>query len=491
MESPSATLVRWTGRLRRPVVPRAQEAAVPPIPSQTSHPSHESYRSHKSHASVRLRLLLPLALFLFPFALLQGCGLDWTLPRAHFEGVDEQGYVSYWEKIGEADLGDGLVIPVHLNFNSHRESSSPTLGKGWMLPLLESHVEPVDENTLHVIMPDGWTFLFLRNGNTDTWRGNADWIGQTDGARFTATAPCGWQVKFDAGKIQEIDTPKNRTISIKYNGPAPVEADIDNQPFFQVAQNTATGVAESITIAGQKIAITQAQRPRISTVLGKTLLTGFDPALSQLQWPDGQKETFNFAAPQDLTPSMVVTRPNQHSRDMTWDATTMQVKTDGDWTYAITAPGGAYGGTLLSRKIRWNQAESFLRTSDGETKEVYLDGSQKIVYAFVNGPLRGRIRKIITVSSSGQAQVIYSAVYDPDGFLVREQKDGLTLLYKRLPDNKGSAIDIYDGKNLLLCHREYSEKGFLIKTSDDMAQGTNSLFEDISKNLRLSKSISN
>jgi len=132
-----------------------------------------------------------------------------------------------------------------------------------------------------------------------------------------------------------------------------------------------------------------------------------------------------------------------------------------------------------------------LRTSDGETKEVYLDGSQKIVYAFVNGPLRGRIRKIITVSSSGQAQVIYSAVYDPDGFLVREQKDGLTLLYKRLPDNKGSAIDIYDGKNLLLCHREYSEKGFLIKTSDDMAQGTNSLFEDISKNLRLSKSISN
>jgi hypothetical protein len=35
-----------------------------------------------------------------------------------------------------------LTIPVHLAFNSHRESSSPALGKGWIVPLLESRVEP-------------------------------------------------------------------------------------------------------------------------------------------------------------------------------------------------------------------------------------------------------------------------------------------------------------------------------------------------------------
>jgi hypothetical protein len=273
-----------------------------------------------------LSLLLTFTLFLLPSALASACGLDWTLPQAHFEGVDEQGYVAYWEKIGQADLGDGLRIPVNIGFNSHRQSASPTLGLGWILPLLESHVEPVDENTMHVIMPDGWTFTFLRNGNTNTWRGNAGWAGQTDGARFTITAPCGWRVKFDTGKIQEIDTPKNRTITIKYNGPAPVEADIDNTPFVQVEANPATGVAQSITIAGQKIDITQAPRPRIQTILGKTLLTGFDPALSALQYPNGQKETFDFSAPASLTPTLIVARSGQPTRNLTWDPCTSQIR---------------------------------------------------------------------------------------------------------------------------------------------------------------------
>lgn len=104
---------------------------------------------------------------------LMGCGLDWTLPLAHFAGVDENGCVSYWENIGEIDLGDKVVLPVHIGFNSHREASSPVLGRGWIVALLESHVEPIDESAMHVIMPDGWTFLFLRNGNSETWRGNS------------------------------------------------------------------------------------------------------------------------------------------------------------------------------------------------------------------------------------------------------------------------------------------------------------------------------
>src|SRR5580698_11336101 len=110
----------------------------------------------------------------------------------HFDGVNEQGYVSYWEKIGEADLGDGLVIPLNINFNSHRETSSPTLGKGWMVALLESHVEPVDENSMKVVMPDGWNFYFHRNGSTESWYGNSGWVGETKDALFTITAPCGW-----------------------------------------------------------------------------------------------------------------------------------------------------------------------------------------------------------------------------------------------------------------------------------------------------------
>jgi hypothetical protein len=373
--------------------------------------------------------LLPLTLFLLTFTLSpsRGCGLDWTLPQAHFEGVDEQGYVSYWEKIGQADLGDGLIIPVHINFNSHREASSPTLGKGWMLPLLESHVEPVDENTLHVIMPDGWTFLFLRNGNTETWRGNAGWAGETDGARFTITAPCGWRVKFDSGKIQEIDTPKNRTIAIKYNGPAPVEADIDNTPFVQVEQNTATGVAQAITIGGQKIAISQAQRPRIQTVLGKTLITGFDPALSALQWPDGKKETFDFSTPQSLTPTLVITRPGQSPRNFTWDAATSRIKTDGQWAYCLNSIKEVSSITRTNSK---GQSEAYGSEQNGAQFEKDINGIKIETYFFRSGLLNGQLREIVNTSSDGKSEITYQASYDEKGNVIRElrsDQNGLTL----------------------------------------------------------------
>jgi hypothetical protein len=283
---------------------------------------------------------------------------------------------------------------------------------------MESHVEPVDENTVHVIMPDGWTFVFYRNGNTDTWRGNAGWVGETDGVRFTITAPCGWRVKFDAGKILEIDTPKNRTISIKYNGPAPLEADIDNQPFVQVAQNTTTGVAESITIVGQKIAISQAPRPRISTILNKTLLTGFDPALSQLQWPDGSKELFDFSVTKELTPTLIITKSGHSPRTFTWNPVTGQIQTDGEWTYHLTEIGYV---TIERKDIKGNQEKWYHDTERGVTDEASPSTGEVQSTFFSSGPLAGRLRKI-EIIEGGKSRLEYRATYDEVGNIVREER---------------------------------------------------------------------
>ena len=65
------------------------------------------------------------------------CGIDWRLPQSHFEGVDEQGHVLYSEKIGDLDAGENLHIPLHIMFKSEWMASSPNLGRGWMLPLLD------------------------------------------------------------------------------------------------------------------------------------------------------------------------------------------------------------------------------------------------------------------------------------------------------------------------------------------------------------------
>jgi len=77
----------------------------------------------------------------------QGCGIDWILPRSHFEGVNEQGHVLYCEKIGDLDVAKDLQIPLHIMFKSEWMANSPYLGKGWMLPLLESRIEQMTERS--------------------------------------------------------------------------------------------------------------------------------------------------------------------------------------------------------------------------------------------------------------------------------------------------------------------------------------------------------
>lgn len=362
----------------------------------------------RTWALLTIALISPLA---------AGCGLDWTLPVNHFDGVEEHGYVSYWEKIGEIDLGDGLVIPVNINFNSHREADSPYLGKGWIVALLESHVEPLDENKVKVVMPDGWNFYFQRDGNTDTWHGNAGWVGETTGAHFTIAAPCGWRIRFDGGKIQEIQGPKNQTLSYKYNGSVATEVEVNGKSCIEAETSGGSGGAASLVLADRKIDISVGQRPDVAAKQGQNLVAGFDPALSRLQWADGRSETFTFGTDAGLNPNLVITSPEGSRRAFTWNATTRQIKADGSWLYHVE---------------QIDDHMKFERTSvDGLTENYEADdargvttisgegGKEIATYRFVSGPLAGRVRKI-EEQANGSRITLYSASYFPSGIIMRE-----------------------------------------------------------------------
>ena len=402
-----------------------------------------------------------------------GCGLDWTLPGSHFEGVEEHGYVAYWEKIGEVDLGDKLVIPVNINFNSHREASSPTLGKGWMIALLESHVEPIDENSLNVIMPDGWTFLFYRNPNTETWRGNAGWAGETNGTIFTISAPCGWSIKFDQGKIQQI-AGGNRTLTYRYNGGVATEVDDGANVLVKVENNLATGVPADIVMGGQKIDLTLARRPQVVTKLNQNLIVGFDQALNSLQWPDGKSETFSFGTDNDLCPTLAISARDRPAWNFTWDPASRQIKSDGKWAYQIRQ---IRDHLRFDRLLPDGQSESFESDdASGLTIEKALGGHELATYRFPGGPLAGRIRKVEDLEN-GSRKLLYSASYYPSGRLLREafypdkvrlysatgklQKEtiGNNVDYQQDFDDKGRVTHLVDPTQQLEVKRTFDLQG--------------------------------
>jgi len=347
-----------------------------------------------------------------------GCGLEWTLPQAHFAGVEEHGFVSYWEKIGEIDLGNKVVLPVNIGFNSRRESVSPVLGRGWIVALLESHVEPIDENAMNVVMPDGWTFLFLRNANTETWRGNAGWMGETNDTRFTISAPCGWKITYDHGKIQAIDGEQIGTLTFSYNGGVPVEIDRDGSALLTVERDPASGTPNALVIAGKRVELSLAQRPRVVNLLGRNLINGFDPGLASLQKADGTKETFTFGTDKSLNPTLTLDQPGELPRTLVWDAATRQIKSDGAWIYTLKPNGDHLRFTRTSGP---NQMECYeADEATGVTLEKSVDGAELATTRFVSGPLAGEVRKIDQLDTAGKRTPLYAATYYPSGLLMRE-----------------------------------------------------------------------
>ena len=379
---------------------------------------------------------------------IRGCGISWTLPQAHFEGVDEHGYVAYWEKLADISLGDGLTIPVNMGFDSHREANSPTLGKGWILPILESHVEPVDENTLNVIMPDGWTFEFLRNGNTETWRGNGGWVGQTRNTIFSITAPCGWRIKFDEGKIQSIETNTGQLLSYQYNGPIATEVDLAGKALMQVKCDAASPNEKELTVDNQKILISWDKRPAAVAKGTQNFITGLDQSLHRLEWANGKVENFSFGTDELLNPTLAITRKDNAGQTFKWSADTRRILNDGTWTYVLTSPTESTDSEFTRTNSSGGKEYYYNNSSLGTTIVQGTDGIKHITSRFVNaGYLSGKIRSL-TEENGGIEKLIRRFDYDERGKLIRErQENGEIITYQY--DNASSlvsAVSVLNGK---------------------------------------------
>jgi hypothetical protein len=354
------------------------------------------------------------------------------------------------------------------------------LGKGWIVALLESHVEPIDENAMRVVMPDGWTFLFLRNGNGETWRGNAGWVGETNDSIFTITARCGWKIKYDRGKIQEIDGGSIGTLTYSYNGGMPTEIDRDGHAILQVERDPASGAATALVIAGQRVALSLVQRPRVVSLSGQNLIEGLDPSLSSLRWPNGRSETFAFGTDKSLNPILTLSGSGLPARTFVWDATSRQIKSDGAWSYTLQRAGDHLRFIRVSAQ---NQKETYeADDATGMTVEKGPDGVELATYRFAGGPLAGHIRKVEEVDAKGARKLLYSASYFPSGALMREifypdqvkiysedeellkQTIGDQIVYEQDIDGQGRVIHIIDPTKGLEVKTTYNADGSHVST---------------------------
>ena len=386
------------------------------------------------------------------------CGIDWEVPHNHFDGVSENGDFSYWRDIGTFDLGEGLKIPLVIGFKPTRGGNS-LLGRGWIIPLLESNVVQVDETKFLLTQPDGITRQFWRKKPDDLLlKGQGNWAGQIQGNTIVLWADCGWKLVFSKGKITSITTPKNRVLNVVYGGDGMMKLLENGSAVLQVA-NTANGVGMKLSFGTNQIDLEMDKRPRVEVVKGLNVVGGYEKSLHRVRLSGAREAVYDFAVDKKMQPTLKIA--GDTDRMFTWDAKSGKLIKDGEWSYNIKPGDNWWDNTAQGRINTKNQKEFwFFDKVNGREIMEGIDGTRKVTHYFASGILRGRIRKEEKISERG-SEVTYQAVYDEKGKLLREAKDdGVTILYKY--DRKGNRIGATsNGKELW--SKKYDTDGRLVE----------------------------
>lgn len=352
-----------------------------------------------------------------------GCGFELRAPDNHFDGVNERGFVSYWETIDTLDLGEGLKLPLVINFRSNRESTSPYLGKSWLLALLEASLVQTGDDSFQMEQPDGWNNYFMRNKTDDTvLQGAGGWKAEIKGDIVSAWAACGWRIDFYRGKIQSLTTPQNRKLEFVRAGVGNIVTEIrENGTAKLTVEQESTGEVKALLFNGKRMEIALDQKPRVQNIAGQNVVGGIDRSLKSLSPTDGPSKTFEFAVNDKVQPTLKITSKAGIERVFTWDATTKRIVSDNDWTYQITSASSIRTENVgIKRNNSKGQHEYWFQDKvNGIETTVGIDGIRTIKERFTSGIVGGHVRSVRTYDSNGNLLNEKRNSYNEYGKLLR------------------------------------------------------------------------
>jgi YD repeat-containing protein len=345
-----------------------------------------------------------------------GCGIGWTEPKSHFDGVDYQGHVMQVEKLGDLDAGRGLSLPIFAVFTSHSGNNSPYAGHGWSVPLLESRMLQVDENGFKLDQPDGWFRMFGRDkDNPNILNGQGGWKAEIRGDTITAWADCGSKLVFNKGRLVAMQL-KDRKFDVLYEGNRVSEIREGAMPILQVEKKAITGEVTGFRLAdNRQIALELSQRPRVQVINNQNLVGGMDQSLSKITKADGTVRSIEYAVDDKLNPTMKL---GDHL--IVWNPDSKTIIKDGIWTYDIKPGAGPFDNAAIGRKNSNNQSEFWHRDgAKGEEIVQGIDGVKNVTSWFTSGKLAGKIRKVEEFRGNS-SNVLRQLSYNEEGRLVRE-----------------------------------------------------------------------
>ena len=321
------------------------------------------------------------------------CG-DFRMPSNHFEGVSSQGYVSVWKQLDTLDLGDAS-LPILLGTQTYRKIPSGELGSGWIMPLFDSGIVQRDENTFDMITPDGTMDFFSRDGaDPNILHGSSGWTAEIQGSDIIVHSKCGsgWKMVFRQGKLDMLSKGSHELKIQKDQHNQPVGITENGITRLALTRDEKTGLASALEMNGKKYLFDYDGKPRVENVAGQNLVGGVEPSLHEITFPDGKKETYDFAVTEKMLPELKITDTEGKEHKIVWGLDGKMLQ-DGEWSYKITPSKEAGANAAIERTNQNVQTELWNRDeAKGIEVTQGIDGSKKIETWFTSGILKGRKR---------------------------------------------------------------------------------------------------
>jgi len=320
------------------------------------------------------------------------CEFDFGMPRDVFSGVDQMGFVSYWEKLAVIDCGGGLLLPLTVHFSSNQATYSPVLGRGWSIPLLESKLVQKDDGILHWITPNGKTISFNRDHkDLNSYKATGGFAASMRGPLASVRSDCGWAAEFRQGKLVELITPEGRQIDFHYSRDCISDISESKRSHLSVSDEVTPGGERTLTFNGMRLGIFLGERPMTLPIQPGLLISSSDRAVREFSGLADGDLKFQYVANHKALSSLKIRRGDQIVKGFEWDPRTQHIANDDTYAYTIS-PGGAPSSSLAITRTS-NDGRSSYWYSDpdnGRDESISVAGVHTYLQKHLTGAASGK-----------------------------------------------------------------------------------------------------
>ena len=388
------------------------------------------------------------------------CGLNWTCPGGYFKHCDDSGYVLLTEKLADLTIpGENDSVPIYMYFTSENTVPSPYAGL-WRIGILDMSLVQVNEKQFRMQDPGGNVTLLSWDKNKNVLDGPG-WKGSCTGHRIKLWASCGWSVEFSRGKIDRMNTSRNKSLIFNYTDGLVSSITCEGKTLFAVGSLTENTL--EITINGKKLGIVKTDQPCVQRVGKADVTQRTYKSLHKItgQGDSGSGCSYIYSSDEKMRSMIVVSGKYEHDNfTLIWYPQTRKIGRYNDWEYT----------KIRDRKNQRDTIELIRKNSNGEIESVYRDLTSGIditqsgktkhsEYSFTSGAAAGKVRKIMH-EVEGKVTHFEKYAYDEKGRPIRGQENDDMLRFEYNDKNR-TALAWRNDK--LLWKKSMDENGRIVK----------------------------